>query len=175
VTKPPQNSLVRIRKAVPDDIPFIMRIERECTTAAHWTEQQYRELFSAAADCGIRRLALVAEGASSSSEAKSPRDATPSGFLIARHLAPEWELENIIVAPSARRMGIGERLLNSLLNAARETHSTSMFLEVRESNLGARALYEKLGFRETGLRKSYYTNPLEDAILYSFDLGQSPD
>ena len=43
----------------------------------------------------------------------------------------------------------------------------SLFLEVRESNTAARKLYEKLGFRETGRRKAYYSNPIEEAILYS--------
>jgi [ribosomal protein S18]-alanine N-acetyltransferase len=174
VTKQPQNPLLRIRKATPDDISFTMRIERDCDTAAHWTEQQYRDLFDMGADRDIKRLALVAESASSSAETDS-RETAPLGFLVARHLAPEWELENIVVAPDARRLGIGERLLNSLLNAAREAHSTSVFLEVRESNITARALYKKLGFLETGRRKSYYTSPLEDAILYSCDLAPIRD
>jgi [ribosomal protein S18]-alanine N-acetyltransferase len=170
VTKQPQNPLLKIRKATPEDIPFIMRIERDCDTAAHWAEQQYRELFGAAADRDIKRLALVAESASSSAETDS-RETAPLGFLVARHLAPEWELENIVVTPSARRKGVGKQLLDGLLNTAREAHSTVVFLEVRESNIAARALYEKLGLRETGRRKSYYTSPLEDAILYSFDLN----
>jgi [ribosomal protein S18]-alanine N-acetyltransferase len=91
--------------------------------------------------------------------------------LVARHLAPEWELENIVVAPSARRQGLGNRLLNALLAAARETHSASVFLEVRESNSAARTLYEKAGFKQTGRRKSYYTDPLEDAVLYRQTIG----
>jgi len=57
-------------------------------------------------------------------------------------------------------------LLGTLMATARETHSDSVFLEVRESNTVARRLYEKAGFQETGRRKSYYTNPTEDAILY---------
>jgi [ribosomal protein S18]-alanine N-acetyltransferase len=169
VTQQPQNTLARIRKATSDDISFMMRIERDCATAVHWTEQQYRELFDTTAAGGVSRHALVAETAPSSSEA-DPHDAIPLGFLVARYLPPEWELENIIVAPSARRKGIGEQLLEGLLHAARETHSVSVFLEVRESNAAVRALYEKLGFYETGRRKSYYTSPLEDAILYSFDI-----
>jgi len=94
-----------------------------------------------------------------------------SGFLVARHLAPEWELENIVVAPSARRIGLGSRLLNALLANARETDSEAVFLEVRESNAAARSLYEKAGFEPTGRRKAYYTNPAEDAVLYRLLLG----
>lgn len=99
----------------------------------------------------------------SPSDAKSPRIL---GFLIAQHLAPEWELENLVVAPNARRKGLGKRLLEALLDAARKTNSTSVFLEARESNAAARALYEQAGFEQAGRRAFYYTNPSEDAILY---------
>ena len=86
---------------------------------------------------------------------------------MARHLPPEWELENIVVAPAVRRMGVGIQLLDSLLVQARQNDSASIFLEVRESNTEARRLYEKLGFRENGRRRAYYTSPSEDAVLYS--------
>jgi ribosomal-protein-alanine N-acetyltransferase len=56
--------------------------------------------------------------------------------------------------------------LDALSAAARETNSSSIFLEVRESNAAARTLYELASFEQTGRRKSYYTNPAEDAILY---------
>ena len=90
---------------------------------------------------------------------------------MAQHLAPEWELENIVVAPAARRKGLGKRLLEALLAAARETNSRSVFLEVRASNAAARSLYEKAGFEPTGRRKSYYTNSAEDAVLYRLTLS----
>ena len=69
-----------------------------------------------------------------------------------------------------RRKGLGQQLLDALLAAARET-SSSVFLEVRESNGAARSLYEKAGFQQTGLRKSYYKDPAENAILYRLRLG----
>ena len=65
---------------------------------------------------------------------RDSEDPSILGFLVAQHLAPEWELENIVVAPTARRKGLGKRLLDALLDAARETNSNSVFLEVRESN-----------------------------------------
>jgi ribosomal-protein-alanine N-acetyltransferase len=61
--------------------------------------------------------------------------------------------------------------MDALLSAARETNSDSVFLEVRESNVAARSLYEKAGFEQEGRRKSYYTNPMEDAVLYRLILG----
>ena len=150
----------------------MVTLERQCPTAGHWTEEQYGQLFQPSAGT-LERLALVADG-SVARDFRAPDDQDqPSaflGFLIARHLAPEWELENIVVAPAARRTGLGKGLLEALLTHVREANSSSVFLEVRESNRAARALYEQAGFRETGRRKSYYANPSEDAILYRLTL-----
>jgi ribosomal-protein-alanine N-acetyltransferase len=148
-------------------VPSLKSLERQCATAAHWTEAQYRQAFQGER---MERLVLVAEG---SEPIASGPDAGGGvlGFLVARHFAPEWELENIVVVPSARRKGLGNRLLNALFTAARETNSASVFLEVRESNASARTFYEKAGFEQSGRRKSYYTDPLEDAVLYRQTLG----
>lgn len=150
-----------------------MALERQCATAAHWTELQYHQALQGG---GPERVFVVAEAVAEGSrpiqsliqslEERGETRSEVAGFLIARHLAPEWELENIVVAPAARRKGIGQRLLNALLSAARETNSDSVFLEVRESNGAARTLYEKAGFKTVGLRKSYYSAPVEDAVLY---------
>jgi ribosomal-protein-alanine N-acetyltransferase len=161
---------VKIRLATSADIPSIIGLERESATAAHWTEAQYRQTLGSD---GQTRLLLVAHDSPSTSslEISSGASINILGFLVARHLALEWELENIVVAPAARRNGLGRRLLNALLSAAREANSDSVFLEVRESNASARILYEKAGFEQAGRRKSYYSNPPEDAILYRLDLG----
>jgi ribosomal-protein-alanine N-acetyltransferase len=134
----------------------MIRLQRQSPTAAHWTEQQYSDLFTATGEPPTR-LALVAEAGSSAL----------SGFLVARHTPPEWELENMVVAPTARRMGIGKQLMDALLFQAQQTSSDAVFLEVRESNMSARRFYEKLGFRENGRRKAYYSHPTEDGVLYS--------
>lgn len=90
----------------------------------------------------------------------------PRGFLVARDLGPEWEIENIVVASSTQRRGLGTRLVQELLDRVQTQGAQAVFLEVRESNLAARGLYFKLGFVESGRRKSYYGNPQEDAVLY---------
>ena len=146
-----------IRPATLADLPYLLAVERECPGASHWSEEQYRQVLSP----GANRLLLVALRASSGNSMEV------DGFLVARHLAPEWELENIAVAPDARRSGLGTQLLSELLTRAKETNSESLFLEVRESNAAARALYEKAGFRQIGRRKAYYCDPAEDAILYN--------
>jgi ribosomal-protein-alanine N-acetyltransferase len=151
-----------IRPATPAEIPLFIALERQCSGASHWSEEQYGQAFAADSS----RLVLVAEGAFSGNTIEI------AGFLVAQHLDPEWELENIAVSPEARRTGVGMQLLNALLARAKETNSQSVFsqtvfLEVRESNSAARALYEKAGFRQTGRRKGYYSDPPEDAILYT--------
>ena len=146
-----------IRPATLADIPSMLQLDRQSATAAHWTDEQYRQAFQSE---GPPRLLLVAE---------SPLNIV--GFLVARLVAPEWELENIVVAPSARRKGLGMRLLGALLAAARETSSSAIFLEVRESNAAARTLYEKASFEPAGRRKAYYANPVEDAVLYRLPLN----
>jgi ribosomal-protein-alanine N-acetyltransferase len=95
--------------------------------------------------------------------------------VIARLTSGECELENIAVAPGLRRKGAGTQLIQSLIAAARERGAHSIFLEVRESNNAARALYEKCGFANTGRRPRYYSSPEEeeeeeDAVLYSLHL-----
>jgi ribosomal-protein-alanine N-acetyltransferase len=78
----------------------------------------------------------------------------------------EWEIENIAVAGPARRRGLGTRLLGELLDQARDRGADAVFLEVRESNRAARALYEKWAFLESGRRRGYYKDQEEDAIVY---------
>lgn len=155
----------------------MIKLERSCPAAAHWSECQYQDALN---QSGSRpeRLVLVAEmDPSIASEAgvKNPaqkdlRRGTLVGFLVARQVSREWELENIVVAAEERRKGIGAALLRALLDHARQGGGKELFLEVRESNGAARRLYEKAGFRETGRRKMYYSDPPEDAILYSQDV-----
>lgn len=90
------------------------------------------------------------------------------GFLVARFGSDECELENIVVNAECRRRGLGRQLLASLISAARDRHLRRILLEVRESNTTARAFYEKFSFVMSGMRKSYYTDPTEDAVLYVF-------
>ncbi len=93
------------------------------------------------------------------------------GFLVARHVSGEWELENIVVAPEFRGRGLGSQLLRALVARVREVESRAVFLEVRESNAAARKLYQKAGFREAGRRRRYYADPAEDAVLYCLHVG----
>jgi ribosomal-protein-alanine N-acetyltransferase len=88
------------------------------------------------------------------------------GFVCARAVAGEWEIENVVVAAEFLRRGIADELLRELVQRA-ESEASAILLEVRESNLPARRLYEKHGFCEVGRRREYYREPAEDAILYA--------
>ncbi len=115
-------------------------------------------------DAASQRCAWVME---SVAQEKIPTEPTGVlGFLIAHKIDSEWELENIAVAEKARRHGVATRLLTELVEHARAENGRAIFLEVRESNHLARSLYRKAGFEETGVRKNYYSDPRESAILY---------
>lgn len=146
-----------IRTAASTDLPAMMALEKHAATAAHWSAQQYGALFRAS---NPGRIALVIQVENQQQEAPI------QGFLVARPAAAEWEIENIAIAGPARRRGLGARLLGEFLDLARARGAESVFLEVRESNRAARALYEKWSFAESGRRKRYYKDPEEDAILY---------
>lgn len=92
------------------------------------------------------------------------------GWLVARITDTECELENIIVEENSRRTGVGKLLLNTLIAHARERGS-EIILEVRTSNLAGRAFYENFGFEPVGSRKNYYSEPVEDAIVYRLKMS----
>ncbi len=99
-------------------------------------------------------------------------EGTVLGFLVAQVLGDEWEIENIAVSAPARRRGLASRLVSELLDRAQKRGARAVFLEVRESNRAARMLYEKWAFLPAGRRKAYYTDPMEDAILFRFNFPQ---
>jgi ribosomal-protein-alanine N-acetyltransferase len=148
---------MRIRRATPADIPAMMALERHAATAAHWSAEQYETVFSGEAPS---RVVLIIE------EEAGEEEAGVQGFIAGRALDEEWEIENIAVARPARRRGLGTRLLGEFLDLARSGGAQAVFLEVRESNLAARRLYEKWAFVESGRRKLYYHEPEEDAIVF---------
>jgi [ribosomal protein S18]-alanine N-acetyltransferase len=87
------------------------------------------------------------------------------GYSIAWQLADEAELANLAVAPGARGEGIGSALLDDLLRVIETRGGATVYLEVRESNAAARALYHSRAFEEVGRRKGYYDKPREDAVI----------
>lgn len=88
-----------------------------------------------------------------------------AGYVGGRTVAGETEIFNVAVAPKFRRNGVGKSLLERFIAAVREKESAVIFLEVRASNLPAMGLYEKEGFVFCGIRKDYYDDPKENALL----------
>jgi ribosomal-protein-alanine acetyltransferase len=129
----------------------MLRIEKHAVTASHWSRRQYEGIFGSLP----HRLSLVIE-----------ENSAVEGFLIACGVGSDWEIENIAVSGPARRRGLGTRLLGEFIELVKREGAQSVFLEVRESNRAARALYEKWAFVESGRREGYYSEPEESAIVY---------
>ena len=150
-----------VRAANREDIAAMAQLALATPGAAQWSEAQYREIFNPVA--AVPRQAVIFENAGS-----------VAGFAVARAGGEEWELENIVVRPAAQRAGHGAELLTELIERGRVSGAKHFRLEVRESNLAARCLYEKCGFRVEGRRRGYYRDPAEDAILYRRDMTIAP-
>jgi ribosomal-protein-alanine N-acetyltransferase len=82
----------------------------------------------------------------------------------------ELHINTIAVAADLRRQGIATALMNFLLAEGAALGARRTFLEVRRSNVAAQRLYETLGFKETGVRKNYYSQPEEDALVLSLEM-----
>jgi ribosomal-protein-alanine N-acetyltransferase len=151
----PNRTIVRLATAA--HIPALIALEQHTQLAAHWSESAYGEILDPGAS---PRIAIVAEQA----------DSSLLGFVVARVNSQECELENILVADGAQRRGVGTQLLHGLKEELQKRGVTRILLEVRNSNVAARALYEKCGFELNCRRKSYYRDPIEDAFLYGLKL-----
>ena len=150
--KPQTVSQCVIRPATAADIPDMMRLTDHSATAAQWSRNQYEQIF---VPDFPERLAMVVQDSQGL-----------QGLLIAQRILDEWEIENIAIADPSRRQGLGTKLLQEFLDRAQAKAARAVFLEVRESNHAARALYEKWFFQESGRRPRYYSAPVEDAIIY---------
>src|SRR5579864_607183 len=163
---------VNVRLAEPVDLPRLVEIASHSATAAQWNQAEYLKLFPT--DKVEVRHQDDSHIVNSLSQAQ-PRTAlvvehsgNVVGFIVWRQVEDEWEIENVAVTGSARRCGLGSRLVGELLDLVRSRGGKSVFLEVRESNGAARSLYEKWAFLEVGRRKMYYQNPAEDALVLKF-------
>ena len=91
------------------------------------------------------------------------------GLDPAFRVADEGEIVNVAIDPKCRQKGYGARLVRDLLLLGQELGAERFFLEVRKGNVAGRALYTSLGFVECGIRKGFYENPKEDAVLMMWE------
>ena len=145
----------RIRPAALADAAALVAIERRCFSDP-WSEIAFQEALSSEWTFGL--VADSARGA--------------AGYLIGREAAASGEILNLAVAPEFRQRGIGGALLEEGLRAFGRRRATEVFLEVRESNHSAQALYLARGFRPVGQRAAYYRNPREDALILRLAMHQ---
>lgn len=156
-----------IAPATAADLAEIRDLEQRSPLAAHWSEQAYRSIFEPSPP---QRRAWVAREMSNAQAASSRApDAIHRpivGFVVARMLPEQCEVENLVVAERARRQGVASRLLEESIAWARTEGARSVVLEVRQSNLAAASLYRKFGFAACGIRPGYYQEPRENAAIY---------
>lgn len=92
-------------------------------------------------------------------------DERVAGYVGSQSVMGESDMMNVAVHPDFRRRGIAEQLVTELIALLADMGNHSLTLEVRTSNAVAISLYEKLGFTQIGIRKNYYRNPREDALI----------
>ncbi len=137
-----------IRRAMPDDATAIAEMEAEIFSDP-WSK---KDIFSYI--CSENGMCFTALDGGE-----------PIAYILGTKIIPEGEIYRIAVRPDKRQRGVGFRLLSFALKTEGGAGVETVFLEVRESNIPARALYRAYGFREMGIRKNYYQNPTENAVL----------
>jgi ribosomal-protein-alanine acetyltransferase len=144
-----------IREMAPPDAEAIAAILAVSVGASQWSAAE---------------LSLLAKGGTRVWVAEEAGEII--GTSAARTVGDEVEILNLGVAPSWRRRGVGRDLMVRAMEQAGQAGARRAFLDVRESNRGARALYATLGFVETGRRPNYYRDPAEDALVLSRPLPE---
>jgi len=141
-------ALYQIRPATLADVPVLLVLERECFSDP-WSAQSIGD--------------AIQSGTSRAFVAEHRTDVV--GYILARISGREGEILDLAVLPRARRQGIARDLLGTVSEALREAGVQEVYLEVRESNQPAIALYQAEGYRPMGMRPHYYRNPPEDAVV----------
>jgi [ribosomal protein S18]-alanine N-acetyltransferase len=140
---------MNVRVATPADADAILELERTCFTLP-WSEDSIRSDLSGNAAARY----WVAEA-----------DGRIVGYVGLWRVLDEGQIMDVAVLPSHRRRGVGTKLLETLIADCASAGIDRLLLEVREKNLGALALYEGMGFEREGLRKGYYPDDGDNAVL----------
>lgn len=150
------NAQVVVRRAVAAEIDRVVEIERGAAEASHWSSAVYAKYVDRTRDQLFHRCLLVATV-----------DEGVTGFTVGSFLEGNQAavLESVVVDATWRRKGIATALCAAIADWARGEGARAVELEVRAENDAARAMYGRLGFVESGRRKDYYSNPVDDAVL----------
>lgn len=146
---------INIRRMTLEDLPQVIAID-QASFSLPWPERSFRFEITdnPASRCWVVEV-----------------DNQIIGMLVLWFIVDEAHIATIAVHPDYRRQGIGQTLLLHALKATMQEGALSSFLEVRESNVTAQAMYRKYGFVETGKRLHYYKDNDESAILMSANLA----
>ena len=139
---------MEIRRSVPADAPEIAAAEALIFTDA-WSERSISDL-------------IATEGAMCYTVKDGER---VIAYLLGRVIAPEGEIYRIATLPLHRGRGVAYRLLDYAYKTEQGRGLEVLFLEVRTQNIAARSFYRAYGFKEVGIRKKYYTDPVDDAVI----------
>ena len=145
-----------IRRMQMEDLPEVCVIEKD-NFSLPWSAESFAE--SLGKDYTVFLTALV--------------DGEVAGYLGCYCVAGTGEITNVAVKSSHRRMGLGGMLLEKLYEEGKSLDTEEFFLEVRESNEAAIGLYTRQGFVKEGIRKNFYEQPVENAVIMwkHFPLG----
>lgn len=146
---------LRVRAMTAADVEGVLKIAASLPRAPQWPRGAYEAALEE--ERSPRRVALVAGLAGNVT-------GEVAGFAVASVLGPAAELETIAVAAARQRQGVATALWRALAAELRRAGARETLLEVRASNREALGLYGRLGFAEIGRRKSYYADPVEDAV-----------
>lgn len=138
-----------IRAMLPADIDGVLQVEQACFTLP-WS----RAAFEAEVTDNTLADYLIMETAGKI-----------IGYAGMWLILDEAHVTNIAVLAAYRRRGLGEKLVRALIEQAKQRGAVSMTLEVRVSNMAAQTLYRKLGFEKKGIRRQYYSDTREDALI----------
>ena len=158
------SATLTIRPCAPADLVAVANIERDS-----FSDPWSYETFSATLALRHMRFLVAEEVGPGVGRRGGGRSLV--GYVVALVMGDEGEVADVAVAPFARRRGVARLLLERMSADVMEGGVRALYLEVRESNRPARALYDALGFAQVGRRRGYYQHPSEDALLLRRDLG----
>ena len=154
-----EESSVRIRSMMAADLDRVVEIAAALDDAPQWPRRVYESVLASSSP---RRIALIAEDLGSG---------LAVGFVVASLIAPEAEVETIVVAAGFQRRGVARRLFEAMADDLGRSQVREVLLEVRRSNVAAQGFYRSVGFVEEGRRPGYYADPIEDAVLMRLRLN----
>ncbi len=132
------------------DLDGVLEVEAETFTNP-WTREMYAWELRNRAMCHIYLVRLP--------------ECRVAGFCAFWLLFDEMHINNVAIRPAYRGRGLGTALMHHVLETTHRLGARRATLEVRASNVHARRLYDRLGFRQAGLRRNYYSHPVEDALI----------